>query len=84
MSKKQRHQYQNNLALSIYRLAEASARENDIPRAIHHFSRISTIVASNAIAATGLYDAIALNMKHKQWNDSIQLIKRFQKTIPTA
>ncbi|MCP4430450.1 MAG: tetratricopeptide repeat protein [Gammaproteobacteria bacterium] len=82
LSKAQRQQYRSNLALSIYRMAEASARDNDIARAIHHFSRISTIVASTAVASTGLYDAIALNMQHKQWKDAISLIQRFQKLYP--
>ena len=82
LNNEQRLQYQNNLALSIYRLAEASLEDNDIVRAIHHYSRISTVVAATDIAATGLYDAIALNMEHKQWNDSIRLIQRFQKLYP--
>ncbi len=82
LNKKQRLEYENNLALSVYRLAETAVSNNDIPRAIHHFARISTIVTNSSVASSGLYDAITLNMKHKQWKDAIALIERFQAIYP--
>ena len=82
LNRKQRLEFENNLALSIYRLAETAANNNDVARAIHHFARISNIVSDSEIASSGLYDAIALNMKHRQWKDAIALIERFQKIYP--
>ncbi len=82
LNRDQRREYENNLALSIYRLAESAVSSNDIARAIHHFSRISNIVSNSEIASSGLYDAIALNMKHKQWKGAIALIERFQTIYP--
>jgi len=82
LNKNKRQEFTNNLALSIYRQAEAAATKNHISDSIYHFSRISALVPKSAIAPTGLYDAIALNMKHKQWNDAITLIDRFQELYP--
>ena len=79
---KQTAEVQDKLALSIYRQAEASKQTDDMSRAIHHYARISEIVPSTTTAATGLYDAIALNIQHKQWPASVTLIKRFQTLYP--
>lgn len=75
-------QYQDRLALAIYKQGEQAQQNKDIPLAISHFSRISNLAAGSAIAATGLYDAIALNMQHKQWTGAIADIKRFQRLYP--
>ncbi|RDH83853.1 MAG: hypothetical protein DIZ80_06880 [endosymbiont of Galathealinum brachiosum] len=82
LSTKQKKKYTDRLALSIYKQGELAQSNKDSPQAIKHFSRISTIAASSAIAATGLYDSIALNMQHKQWKSAISDIKRFQKLYP--
>ena len=83
LSNKQRIQYEDKLALSIYKQAEHAKKNMDIALAINHFSRISNVAANSTIAATGLYDAIALNMQHKQWNNAITQIKQFQQQYPT-
>ena len=82
VSAKQRKKYVDKLALSIYKQGEIAQSNKDSPQAIKHFSRISIIAAGSAIAATGLYDSIALNMQHKQWSSAINDIKRFQKLYP--
>jgi cellulose synthase operon protein C len=79
---KQYVNFKDKLALSIYRQGEASQKSEDINRSIYHYARISEIVPSTTTAATGLYDAIALNIQHKQWNASVNLIQRFQKLYP--
>ena len=79
---KQRGEFETNLALSIYRQAEAASKKDDIGGAIYHYARISTLVPKTEVASTGLYDAIALNVKHKQWNDAITLIERFKQLYP--
>ena len=58
-------------------------KNKDIIQAINHFSRISKQVAKSSIAATGLYDAIALNMQHKQWDNAISQVKQFQQQYPS-
>ena len=72
----------DKLALSIYKQAEISSNKGEINEAIEHFVRISSIAPSSSISATGFYDAIALSMKHKLWNISIQNIKNFQQLYP--
>lgn len=78
----QRQEFRNNLALAIYRQAEKATNNEDTARSIYHFARIANIVPESEIAASGLYDAIALNMKFEQWTDAIGLIDRFQKLYP--
>jgi len=78
----QRRKFLDKVALSIYKQGEIAEKDKDYPQAIQHFSRISTVARSSKIAATGLYDAIALNMRHKQWSSAISDIKRFQKYYP--
>ncbi len=82
ISKKLKKKLSDKLALSIYKQAEAANSKGKTKDAIEDFVRISTIVPSSPIAATGLYDAIALSMKHKLWNVSIHNIKNFQKLYP--
>lgn len=82
VSKKSRKKLTDKLALSIYKQAEISTKEGKINEAIENFVRISTIVPSSSISATGLYDAIALSMENKLWNASIQNIKNFQRLYP--
>ncbi len=77
-----RNQLEDKLALAIYKQAELELHNNNIPRAIHHYARISTLAPDSSIASAGLYDAIALNMKHKQWSSAIIDIKRFQSLYP--
>lgn len=79
---KQKTQYNDKLALSIYKQGELALQNKDDAQAIKHYSRISKVVPTSKIAATGLYDAIALNMQHKQWNRAIIDIGRFQKLYP--
>lgn len=77
-----RKEYRDKLGVSIYRQGEASQNQQDINRAIYHFARISQTAPRAKSAATGLYDAIALNIQHQQWNSAIDQIERFQKLYP--
>ncbi len=81
-SRKQKAKYTDKLALSIYKQGEVALNNKNTPQAINHYSRISTVAGRSSIAATGLYDAIALNMQHKQWKSAISDIKRFQSLYP--
>lgn len=81
-NKASRAKLNDKLALSIYEQANFSNKNNDISGAIHNYSRISDVAPDSDIAPTGLYDAIALAMQHKQWKPAIDLIKRFQDRYP--
>jgi len=82
ISLKTKKKLSDKLALSIYKQAELSNKNGKPNDAIEHYVRISTIVPSSSIAATGYYDAIALSMKNKLWDVSIHNIKKFQRLYP--
>ncbi len=70
------------LALSIYYQGKSAADKNEINEAIHHYARIIRVIQKSPIAANGLYDAIALTIKTKQWAQSIGYIKTFRRLYP--
>ncbi|VUD66182.1 Outer membrane protein assembly factor BamD [Thalassocella blandensis] len=72
----------DSLALSIYRQGEAAQKDNNIDMALNHFTRISSVTPESELAATGLYDAIALTMEHKRWEQAIGLINSFKQRFP--
>lgn len=74
----------DKLALSIYKQAEISVSDGKLSDAIDHYTRISDIAPSSSISSTGYYDAIALSMKNKLWDVSIQKIKSFQRLFPQS
>ena len=74
----------DKIALSIYKQAETANENGAINKAIEHFFRISDIAPSSSIAATGLYDAIALSMRNKFWDISIHNINKFKKMYPKS
>ena len=78
-----KHQeYRDGLALSIYRQGENARKNNDLSQSIFHFERIANVAGKSKIAATGLYDAIALHMQARQWTRAIDSITRFQQLYP--
>ena len=78
----QRSEYADRLALSVYKQGETAQKNNETLQAIQHYSRISAIAPQSEISVTGLYDAIALSMQHRQWGGAISKIKRFQTLYP--
>jgi tetratricopeptide (TPR) repeat protein len=82
ITKKTRKQLSDKLALSIYKQAENADKNKDIQKALKLYSKISTISPTSSVAATGLYDGIALSMKHKLWSSAIQQIQKFQSIYP--
>ncbi len=79
---KDRTRILDKVALSVYKQAEAAQKNNDADQAIRHYLRIADIAPASSIAATGLYDAIALNMEHGMWSEAIRNIKQFQQRYP--
>lgn len=81
-SRKQASTITNSLALAIYRQAEAEQSANNIDAALGQFTRISLVAPSSDLAATGLYDAIAITMNEKRWDQAIVLINNFKQRYP--
>jgi len=71
-----------NLAISIYNQAKHAESAGEVSTALDNYSRISAAAPTSSIASTGLYDAIALCMRNKLWDDAIKYIKLFQATYP--
>ncbi|MDH5179165.1 MAG: tetratricopeptide repeat protein [Gammaproteobacteria bacterium] len=83
LGEKTRSSVEDKLALSIYKQGSAELTNKNYEQATGHFLRISDTVAKSSIAATGLYDAIALAMEHNRYKDAIVYIKRFKTLYPS-
>jgi tetratricopeptide (TPR) repeat protein len=73
----------DNLAIVIYNQATDAQKQQNTQSAIAHYVRITDIVPESDVAATGLYDAIALSVSHEMWDEVIQYIRTFQTRYPT-
>jgi len=82
LSRTQKEAARDSAALAVYRQAEQAREANDLAAALKHFSRISESFPSSKLAATGLYDAIALALKNELWNDAIFYSESFQALYP--
>ncbi len=71
-----------SLALAIYYQGKSASEKNHLNEAIHHYARIIRVAPDSDIAATGLYDAIALTSQTKQWKQSIRYIESFRSLYP--
>lgn len=80
--KKGQNAVKNSLALAIYRQAEQARELQQTDLALRHFTRIAGLIPDSALAPTGLYDAIALSMASKQWNQAIGIINEFKTRYP--
>ncbi|WP_196137601.1 tetratricopeptide repeat protein [Aliikangiella sp. G2MR2-5] len=82
LSSKNRVDFSNRLALAIYSQGKEMKALGRVDDAINHFMRISVVTADNEIAATGMYDAIAMLMENNRWNDAVEAIRQFQSLYP--
>ncbi len=80
---KTRSQIGDNLAISIYNQATVAKARNSTTDALRHYARISELVPSSDIAATGLYEAISLSFDSKRWPETVGYIERFQRLYPS-
>lgn len=72
----------SSLALAIYRQGEAAKQNGQMEMALSHFTRIARVAPNSKLAATGLYDAIAMSMAAASWNRAIVLIEEFKARYP--
>ena len=82
LSTKQRRTIEDNLALAVYRQAEQFRNDGEFEPAVRNLVRISQLTPESQIAATALYDAIALAMQNESWENAIDFIQRFEKLYP--
>lgn len=81
-SRKARKDIDNSLGLAIYRQAEQAQNNKQLDLALNHFVRISRVAPKSSLAATGLYDAIALTIQNERWQQSIALSEEFKRLYP--
>ena len=72
----------DSLALAIYRQAEMAKKAEQTDIALNNYTRIASAAPKSTLAATGLYDAIALSMEGQSWNQAIGLIEAFNTRYP--
>ncbi len=80
--RKAANEIKESLALAIYRQGELAQKDKAQDAALNHFTRIVRIAPKSKLAATGLYDAIAMSMQGQAWNQAVVLIKQFQALYP--
>ncbi len=72
----------DKLALAIYKQGEQESNNGNGNAAVRHFIRLTAVAPGSAIAATGLYDAIAYYMSKQEYENAIINIKKFQQLYP--
>ncbi len=82
LDRAKRQRVSDNLALSIYQQAELNINADQLAEAIQDYARVATRVPDSEIAPTALYEAVALSMKHEQWQGAIGYIQQFQQLYP--
>jgi len=83
LTKKQKDEAKDGLALSIYYQGKQSMEANNIQQSIVHYARIVDIAPNTETASIGLFDAIALSMQQENWLNAIQYIKIFRQHYPS-
>ena len=75
-------QLKDNLALAIYKQAEAKVASGNIDVAMQEYARVSKQVPTSDISPKALYEAILLAMKNEKWAFAISSIQDFQSLYP--
>ena len=72
----------DNLALAIYKQAEAKVAGGNTDLAMQEYARVSREAPTSDIAPKALYEAILLAMKNEKWPFAISSIQNFQSLYP--
>ena len=78
-----RQDLSNKLALSIYRQAEADQKEGQTDTAARNFLKVYRTTPQSELAATAVYDAIALFMSNNMWDEAIDYLNVFKREYPS-
>lgn len=82
LSKREKVQIEDKLALSYYRQAEKAKSEGSVELAAMNFLKVYSDTPQSELAPTAVYDAIALFMSNKMWNEAIEYLNVFKNTYP--
>ncbi|MBL4607557.1 MAG: tetratricopeptide repeat protein, partial [Pseudomonadales bacterium] len=82
LSKIQKKVLNERLALSIFRQGELAQDNGNIEMSIAHFSRIAGLLPQSSVAAMGLYQAISISMSSGEFQQAIEMSKRFRSLFP--
>jgi cellulose synthase operon protein C len=68
---------EERLAASIYRQGQEAAAREDHDAAVAHYLRVRDAVPGSPIAATGQYDAAALLLSARRWEEAANVFQAF-------
>ncbi len=71
-------------AASVYRQAEAKQASGDTAGAVGEFLRVASVAPGSPAGAKAQYDAAALLLTNKQWNQAATVLEGFRKTYPQS
>ncbi|MEM7293984.1 MAG: outer membrane protein assembly factor BamD, partial [Pseudomonadota bacterium] len=74
--------FEELLAASIYRQGEASRDAGSYEAAVGHFLRLGKVLPDSPIRITAEYDAAAVLLETKQWQQAIVVLQDFRRNYP--
>lgn len=77
-----RAEIEERIAAAVYRQAEAQKAAGNTEAAVAEFLRVAEAAPAAAIRPHALYDAAALLMSEKQWDQSVAILQRFRRDFP--
>ena len=77
-----KRQLQDGLAIAVYKQGEQARNNNDLALAAYNFARIGDLAPTSDLAATGLYDAMAVAVTGQFWSDAVYYGETFQQRYP--
>jgi tetratricopeptide (TPR) repeat protein len=79
---KDKEKYQNRMAASIYKQAEARRDKNDIDGAVADFLRIGSTGADVKMVSAAQFDAATLLLNNKRYAQAIPILNEFRQKYP--
>lgn len=74
----------DKLALAIYKQAESARTQNNVEESARSYLRVYSEVPESELAPTALYDAIALFMSSRMWDEAIDYSNIFEREYPDS
>lgn len=70
------------LAASVYRQAEAKQAAGDVAGAVREFLRVASVAPGSPVRARAEFDAAALLLAGRQWNEAAGVLEAFRRDHP--
>src|SRR5699024_205814 len=83
LNSKERHEVQEQLALSIYRQAEAHSKEGEWRLAANEFMRVATRTPNSEIRPVAQFDAADIYLTLAEYPEAITQFKQLRELYPT-